>query len=149
MQRKIDLHIIGGCMLGQKALGLSNLFYRKFAAQLQESFGVQCNIQLDGHNDFEILPNKALAIPASPDTPRLLILQLRPALIFRRCNLLAPVRKKGGIPFQLNPYVTGNKKGAITTANISMSDEEMGAMHMTNGLHKMVATINALSLIHI
>lgn len=131
-------------MLGQKALGLSKLFYRKFAAQLQHEHGIQSSVKLDGHNDFDMLPAKAKAITPVPGIPQVLIIQLRPGLIFRRCNLLAPVLEKGKFPFQWNPYVTG-KADAITTANISITDQEMGEAHMPGRLQKIVASINALA----
>ncbi|MCC6760812.1 MAG: hypothetical protein IT252_06325 [Chitinophagaceae bacterium] len=145
MQQQINMHLIGGCMLGQKALGLSNLFYRKYSAKLSEAYGVRSNIQLDGHNDFDMLPAKAAAIEPSSLVPQILIIQLRPALIFRRCNLLTPVREKGKFPFQINPYATGKNRQSITTNAITIDDTEIGEAHVSGILNKLLATVNALA----
>lgn len=145
MPQQLNIHIIGGCMLGQKALGLSNLFYRKYTAQLQQEFGLQATVRLDGHNDFDTLPSKAENITPVPGVPQVLIIQLRPGLIFRRCNLLVPAKKKGLFPFQWNPYITGASSGVSSSAEMNLSDQEMGAVHMTGKLQKILATINALA----
>lgn len=145
MESSVTINIIGGCMLGQRVLGISNLFFRKFSARLLQEKNIRSTVKLHSHNDFESLPEKAASIDAEPNQYQMVILQLRPGLIFRRCNLLVPIRGKGKFRFALNPYITNGKAVASSAPVLTLQENDADLPVATSTISKIIATANALA----
>ncbi len=93
--------IIGGCMMCQSDLRLSDLYYRQLSHMIKETFGFTLRISFGYYNEFYRIPELAKKL-IKKEPVKLMIFQIRPAVAYARSEFIISDYQGG---FILNPLL--------------------------------------------
>jgi hypothetical protein len=85
--KKIDIGLIGGCMICQPGLDLGDLFFRRLNNKAMSEFNTRCQISLGYYNEYSRIPEIADSLISKNDLS-LLMVQIRPAPMLMRNSLI-------------------------------------------------------------
>lgn len=91
MPAQLCLHIAGGCLL-QASAPQESLFYQHIQEQLMAQYNVQSEVQLYSYSRFAALPNIVASIAITATQKHLLIIQIRPSLLFQACSMFSNIQ---------------------------------------------------------
>lgn len=117
----IHIGIIGGCMICQTDLKLSQLFYRSFAQKLLDNDGIKCFINLKYYSVYNKVLDSAEQL-ASNTKPDIIILQVRPAPFIMQSELLIQ-NYKGR--FIVNPLIYSKRNIVKIEEILATKDPEI------------------------
>jgi len=110
--------IIGGCMMCQPGLQLSELYFRRFSHLVEEHFGIMPRVSFGYYNDFYKVPLLADHL-FKKEAIKLVVFQIRPAPILARSEFMISDYQGGLI---LNPLLKKRK-------NYQKLEEILGQMN--------------------
>jgi hypothetical protein len=101
----LNIGIIGGCMICQAGLKLSQLFYRSLVQKLSDNKGIKCDINLKYYTLYSSVLESAKQLERNVK-PDILILQIRPAPFIMQSEFMIQ-NYKGR--FIINPLILSKK----------------------------------------
>lgn len=136
----LNIGTIGGCMICQTDLKLSQLFYRSLAQKLLENDGIKCFINLKYYNVYHTVLESAKKL-ASNTKPDIIILQVRPAPFIMQSEFLIQ-NYKGR--FIINPLIYSKRNIVKIEEILGTKDPEIIHTDKLDGFFKKLPLLPVL-----